>query len=141
MKHDYFKETLPEFCTPKAVAGQIVVDGVKRHVTMWLCTLDDSLDRSKWFFAVQVEHCDVNDITKVFQKEVHFYTDERDAWIYRANALGSDKVHFTDYKRVMDKTGDVIEIGGIQTMDFSDRPLWDGHTYQEIKNLKGSGTN
>jgi len=137
MERNYFKEKLPEFRTPVALAGICREPETDRHVTMWVCSFDDSMDRSKWFFAVKVEHCDKQDLTNVFQEEVHFFTDQRDAWIYRAHALGSDRVHFTDYQRTLDSDNRIREIGIITEPDFRERSLWDGYIYEEIRNLKG----
>ncbi|WDS62220.1 hypothetical protein [Pseudomonas phage D6] len=137
MERNYFKEKLPEFRTPMAHAGISRLDDTDRHVTMWACSFDNSMDQSKWFFAVKVGHCDKQDIANVFQEEVHFFTDQIDAWLFRANALGSKLVHFTDYQHTIDANGDMRKVGIITEPDFRARSLWDGYVYEEIKNLKG----
>lgn len=133
MERDYFKETLPEFRTPRA-NGAIRRSGDKtRTITTWVCTLENSLDRETWFFAVKLAHVGGEHDGK---EEVHFFLDERDAWIYRANQMGSKEVHWVSYERFVNMQRKVVEEGNIQVMDFSERTLWDGYTLQEIRNLK-----
>lgn len=133
MERDYFSETLPEFCTPRANGGIWQKDGVIRNVTTWVCTLTNSLDRETWFFAVKVKHTGGELDGK---EEVHFFLDERDAWLYRADQLGSKEVHWVSYERFINMQRQVAEEGIIKTMDFSARTLWDGYALQEIRNLK-----
>jgi hypothetical protein len=133
MERDYFKETLPEFRTPRANGGLWQKDDVARHVTTWVCTLTNSLERDTWFFAVKVKHVG-GELDG--QEEVHFFLDERDAWLYRADRMGSKEVHWVSYERFINMQRKVVEEGEIKTMDFSARTLWDGYTLQEIRNLK-----
>lgn len=136
MERDYFKETLPEYRTPKAATGVVHHENHSSWVSLFLCSNDNSMDQDQWFFAVQVVHCEKDDPSRVLKTEVHFYLDERDAWLFRAKQMGSDKVHFVDYQQVLTQEGRVAEVGTIREQDFRDRSVWDGHTLQEIRNLK-----
>lgn len=133
MERDYFTETLPEFRTPRANAGIRQKDDVIRNITTWVCTLVDSMDQDNWFFAVKVKHTGGELDGK---EEVHFFLDERDAWLFRANRMGSKEVHWVSYERYLNMQRKVVEEGEIKVMDFSERTLWDGYTLQEIRNLK-----
>ncbi|QBJ02752.1 hypothetical protein MZD04_gp226 [Pseudomonas phage Psa21] len=132
MTRNYFEEILPEFRTPRTHAAIHAVDGKKVNVSMWICTLENSLDKSTWFFAVKVDHLEEDSVTK---SEVHFFIDERDAWIYRADRLGSKDVFFTSYEGTIQGNKLVME-GIMEKANFSERTLWDGYTLQEIRNLK-----
>lgn len=132
MERNYFNETLPPHRTPRTHAGWYRKDGVERHVRMYVCSHDNSLDKSKWFFAVQVEHMDEPGKSRT---ETHFYIREPDAWLFRAKQLGSDKVHFTDYQQYIDQKGNLQEMGSITEPDFRQFSGWEGYTLQEINNL------
>ena len=133
MERDYFNETLPEFRTPRANGGIWQKDGVIRNVSMWVCTLTNSMEQDTWFFAVQVRHTGGELDGK---EEIHFFLDERDAWMYRADRMGSKEVHWVTYERFINMQRKVVEEGAIQVLNCGERSLWDGYTLQEIRNLK-----
>lgn len=141
MTRNYFNEKLPAYTTPRSLAGRLVDKGTKEepkeptteYVTMHLCSLDNSMDKNKWFYAVKV----VNDNKETDKEEVHFFTQEFDAWLYRAKRMGSDTVHFTDYARRLTMDGRVQEEGVIQAAYVPGAAVWDGYVYSEIQNLLG----
>jgi hypothetical protein len=136
MERDYFKETLPEHRTPKAHTGIMRTEQADLLISLWLCSNDNSMNQDQWFFAVKVDYCNKEDHTQIFQSEVHFYLDEREAWVYRAKQMGSDTVHFTDYQRFLLPDNRIGERGELTAQDFRGCPLWDGYLLQEIRNLK-----
>lgn len=135
---DFFQETLPEYRTPRVNAAIYHANPDEPeeavNVSQWVCTLTNSLDRKDWFHAVKVTYVNGD---RDGQSEVHFYLDERDAFLYRASRLGSTGVHLIT-ERAHHRIGNEIrECGLVEELNFEGRSVWEGHTLQEIRNLKG----
>lgn len=136
-ERNYFDEVLPEYRTPRLHAA-VYYPGADKNVmeciTQWVCTLTNSLDKRTWFHAVKVAYVGGENEGKT---EVHFYTDERDALLYRAHRLNSKRVHLVldvEHHRI---GNEIRECGLLEELNFVGRSVWDGYTLQEIRNLKG----
>lgn len=130
---NYFDEVLPPYRTPRVHnAIHRVSETDSKMISMWVCSKGDSMDRSKWYFAVQVNYTGGPNDGKT---ETHFFLDERDAWLYRGKQLGCPRVQIiAEYQHV--QRGNVLHVEGtIIEPDFSERSLWDGYLLSEVENL------
>lgn len=125
MERNYFEQPAHQFQTPRLHV--LNCPESKTSIHTWLCSPENTMDQSKWFYSVEVRHEDL-------RVERHYFLEYVHALRYRYHRAAVDVPMM-----VVDQPQDIMNILHqteperiIAQVDFKDTPVWDGYTLQEV---------
>ena len=112
------------------IAHALVVADKKLSVHTWVCSADNSMDKSKWFFEVEVRSQNGG------HPEYHYYMDHAHALAYRASVAGEPPMVIQD---VPMNEVQVMLGGQTEKVIFplpADVQTWPGYTLDEMMRIR-----